>query len=76
MRNEEARHPTVLRFKMKRHRGIGVSLKNMLDEKNNIEKVARYGNFPYLCTMIRKLFTYGGYFEALGHCLEIVKPIY
>ena len=29
------------------------------------EKVARFDNFCYFCTMTRKIRTYGGYFESL-----------
>ena len=38
--------------------------------KINAEKVARYDNFLYLCTMIRKILTYGGYFEAFMETLK------
>ena len=34
------------------------------NQRNSIEKVARFDNFVYFCTMKRKIFTYGGYFEA------------
>ncbi len=34
------------------------------------EKVVRFDNLLYLCTMIRKIRTYGGYFETFMSTLK------